>query len=319
MTRWLLSIIELASLWIAVLTIASLLSAICYAAFRRLSRKCRPEASSRLLLAYGVLPPIVAGAVLFVLMHPALSGMLVPPHCHGGACHSHVPVVTVASPGGLLFVAGGAAVFVLGVLACLFGLHGGRRWLRTLTAFSRPPREAHCRVIESPERLAWCCGLVRPTIFVSRGLLESLSPAEVAAVLAHEQAHASRRDNLRSFALYWATMLWPRGAKRRVRLDMSDAAELACDSAAARTGGKDLITSAIETLQAGYAPRTSVRQAAFGASNAAERVLALAGGDTHPMNDRHAWIALAVLWVAQVTTITGASHYFVEWVVKLGI
>ena len=43
---------------------------------------------------------------------------------------------------------------------------------------------------------AWTVGIWRPVILVSRGLRESLSPEELQVVLAHEQAHASGRDNL---------------------------------------------------------------------------------------------------------------------------
>lgn len=47
---------------------------------------------------------------------------------------------------------------------------------------------------------AFCRGLATPEIFVSTGLIELLDQEELSAVLAHEEAHASRRDPLRMLA-----------------------------------------------------------------------------------------------------------------------
>lgn len=46
---------------------------------------------------------------------------------------------------------------------------------------------------------AFCSGLLRPKIYVSQGLLDTLTADEVEAVLIHELHHARRRDPLRFF------------------------------------------------------------------------------------------------------------------------
>lgn len=50
---------------------------------------------------------------------------------------------------------------------------------------------------------AFCAGGMRPTVFISRSLVERLAPAVLEAVLLHEQDHASRYEPLRRTAS-WA-------------------------------------------------------------------------------------------------------------------
>ena len=49
-------------------------------------------------LAFGLAPLLVASAVIVLVTHPALASLLIPDvlipdHCHGAACGSHVPAV----------------------------------------------------------------------------------------------------------------------------------------------------------------------------------------------------------------------------------
>ena len=51
--------------------------------------------------------------------------------------------------------------------------------------------------LESPYLLAFCFGLFRPMVCVSRPMLTHLEPGELQAVLAHEREHLRARDPLR--------------------------------------------------------------------------------------------------------------------------
>ncbi len=51
-------------------------------------------------------------------------------------------------------------------------------------------------VIEDPRPRAFCAGLVRPRVYVSSGALVLLDDVALRAVVAHERAHARRRDPL---------------------------------------------------------------------------------------------------------------------------
>ncbi|MFC3803292.1 M56 family metallopeptidase [Cohnella sp. GCM10012308] len=64
-------------------------------------------------------------------------------------------------------------------------------------------------IIRSDAPVAMTVGFVRPRIVLSTGLLGMLSPAEIAAVVAHERHHLRRRDPLALFALSLSrTALW---------------------------------------------------------------------------------------------------------------
>lgn len=80
-------------------------------------------------------------------------------------------------------------------------------------------------------------GIFRPVIVMPRGIAECLSPCEMRAVLAHEAAHLSRRDNLLASIqmlvelLFWFhPLVWWIGARLVVER------ERACDEAVLDTG-----------------------------------------------------------------------------------
>ncbi|TWP35747.1 M56 family metallopeptidase [Leekyejoonella antrihumi] len=52
------------------------------------------------------------------------------------------------------------------------------------------------RLVDHPTAMAYCLPGIRPQIVLSRGALDTLSPGELTAVLAHEQAHARGRHDL---------------------------------------------------------------------------------------------------------------------------
>lgn len=59
------------------------------------------------------------------------------------------------------------------------------------------------RILESPLPFAAQVGFWQPHLVVSQGLLQTLSPTHVEAVLTHEQAHAHYRDTFWFFWLGW--------------------------------------------------------------------------------------------------------------------
>jgi bla regulator protein blaR1 len=81
--------------------------------------------------------------------------------------------------------------------------------------------------------VAALAGLIRPRLLLSELLLRALSPAELRAVVAHEKAHASARDNLKRLLLRASPdplALLPAGS--RLRASFEQAAEAAADQAA---------------------------------------------------------------------------------------
>jgi hypothetical protein len=99
-----------------------------------------------------------------------------------------------------------------------------------------PPATTSWRTVDMDGPLALTAGLIRPRIFISTRLLEALSPAELAAVVGHEQAHRRRRDALRQLVAEVLARLHLPPIRRRLLADLSLAAERACDEEAALSG-----------------------------------------------------------------------------------
>jgi beta-lactamase regulating signal transducer with metallopeptidase domain len=150
-----------------------------------------------------------------------------------------------------------------------------RRRLSRLLASTSPASDAMvaaCRGIaarlaisRAPDvRLSNCagstfvCGIWRPTLVVSRTLAATLTPAELAPVLAHELAHVKRRDLLwgwtaelvRILYFFHPVAYW---AGYQIRLER----EMACDQLALAHGGSgaaDYAATLVRVLSATSEP-----------------------------------------------------------------
>lgn len=121
------------------------------------------------------------------------------------------------------------------------------------TAFWHAAREAgvdprSVRVVAGLPAPAFTIGWSRPRIYVAESLAVMLTQDQLVAVLAHEGAHAARRDPLRLSLLRFlsCTLFWV-PAMRRLADDVADEAEIQADDVAA--AGKPLVlASAIIAL-----------------------------------------------------------------------
>ncbi len=102
---------------------------------------------------------------------------------------------------------------------------------------------------------AFTSGWFTPHIYVSRALPSQLCRDELEAVLAHEQAHARRRDPLRQFA--WRTLagvLFWLPAIRRLAEELADEAEIRADDVAARERALPLASAILRMAGADVGP-----------------------------------------------------------------
>jgi Zn-dependent protease with chaperone function len=114
--------------------------------------------------------------------------------------------------------------------------------------------------LDSPAVSAFCAGLLRPRLFVTRGMVASLADEELAAVLVHEAEHARRHDPLRRLAgraaadvLFWLPLV---GWWTRHRLED---AELAADRAAINRVGRTPLARALRATASPAAPMVGAR------------------------------------------------------------
>jgi hypothetical protein len=109
--------------------------------------------------------------------------------------------------------------------------------------------------VDSPNALLAVTGIFRPKIFVTRKVVEALSPGELSAALAHEWAHVRAFDNLKQTLLkITRPPLW------LADIAWTNASEIAADEAALATGASVLdLSSALVKVgrlgcQSGVAP-----------------------------------------------------------------
>jgi Zn-dependent protease with chaperone function len=104
-------------------------------------------------------------------------------------------------------------------------------------------------IVEVPTALAFCLGVIRPEIYVSRGLIERLSAKQLQAVLNHETYHQRRFDPLRILLIDMpATPLFFLPAVQEWRKILRARLELKADAYAVSQSGRAALAGALHTL-----------------------------------------------------------------------
>jgi hypothetical protein len=164
---------------------------------------------------------------------------------------SWTPALVVHACGHIsMNLGGGQLLTTAGVLVAALATVRAARAGATLQAATRRATTlpgAPMRVGETPITVlpgaavfAFTAGWLRPRIYVSAGATDALSPAELAAVVAHERHHQHRRDPLRLAArAIAAEALFFLPGMRRLQRRLADLAELEADAAATHAAGGD--------------------------------------------------------------------------------
>jgi Zn-dependent protease with chaperone function len=238
-----------------------------------------------LQLAVGLAGVLTTAAALLVAL-TRIDFSLPAPDELVAACQRYaLPHLRPASA--LVLILGGvaSAAVVRTVAAVVRQVRDSRRFERAL--------ETTCwvgtaRVFEDDQPHAFCIGLLRSRVYVSRGALELLHDDALEAVLAHETHHARRRDPLRLLvARALADGLFFLPLVRRLAERYAALAELAADEAAAAArGGRRALASALLAFDDHPSPAVGI---------APERV-------EHLLGRRPAWeLSIVVLLGAAVT------------------
>lgn len=133
----------------------------------------------------------------------------------------------------------GFVVIATAVVAAGRELVGSARLVRRLNGASSD-RLKGALVIEDAVPRAFCAGLLRPRIYISRGALTRLDEPALDAVLAHERRHAERRDPLRFATLrVMARALSWLPAMSKLADRQTSLAELGADEHAVEAAGGD--------------------------------------------------------------------------------
>lgn len=120
-------------------------------------------------------------------------------------------------------------------------------------------------VVRAPFPVVAVVGVLRPFLVVSRAVLDACSGEEMAAILAHEASHVSRRDNLkRLLMLATPDLLAGTAAGRDLELKWQQASEEVADDGAGSRRSLDLAAALVKVarLSQGH-PAPPAMMAAF--------------------------------------------------------
>jgi Zn-dependent protease with chaperone function len=169
-------------------------------------------------------------------------------------------------------------------------------------------RGVDLRVLEVAQPLAYCLPGVRSRVVVSEGTLDSLTEAEVVAILSHERAHLRARHDLVLEAFTAAHAAFPRFVRSASALDAVQLlVELLADDAAVRTAGRAPLARALVTCASG---RTPLGALAAGGAHTLLRVRRLSGSGNSLMLSTGAYLAAAAVMV--VPTVALAIPWLTE-------
>jgi Zn-dependent protease with chaperone function len=166
-----------------------------------------------------------------------------------------------------------------------------RRFTRLARALRGAPDvdPARVRALWWAQPTAFTAGLVRPRIYLSRGLVETLTKDELQSVLRHEQAHAAAWDPLRlAAARVLSDCLWFLPVARHLAEAFGNQAEFRADDAAV-AGGSDALDLATAIVKAARGAVVTPRLAPGlgGFSLVERRVTRLLGRDRTPRRRCH--------------------------------
>ncbi|MCA9663891.1 MAG: M48 family metalloprotease [Myxococcales bacterium] len=239
-------IVSLASwLALAAVAVAVVVAGVVALAWPRLAprlRRLRPARRARALSWLALAPLIAAAGLVVACVLPSLYAALWPAldHCtrhadeHLHLCLAHPPAHPLGALLGLLVV-GAAGVVVLRLGGALARFGRAHRVLARVRRASVGSDAADVRSVDSEAPFSFAAGILRPAIFVSRGLRDRVSAEVLAAVLAHERAHLRRRDLLRRYAATLAATLHGPRTGEAILDELELACEEACDAEAAAT------------------------------------------------------------------------------------
>jgi hypothetical protein len=161
--------------------------------------------------------------------------------------HSWVP--------GALVLAFVSASVLAGLWTLLSQIMGTRRALRQLgRPIARPQPLTDVAdalgvdvvLIDDPRCFCCCAGVLHPYVIISTEMLSRLDHDELTAVLAHERAHALRRDPARAAAVRVAARaLFYLPLASHLADKALVASELGADSSATRAAGQDALVGAL--------------------------------------------------------------------------
>ncbi|MBY0402058.1 M56 family metallopeptidase [Myxococcota bacterium] len=322
MTAHLASLAALAGLWLMLSLATALAASLLARPLQRALRTGDPERRARLAWLVAAAPVTLPSSLVLLCALPGLVGAFlgVGDHCTAHADHSHFCLIhaTVAmSPVAGVTLALFAAIVLRALRSGAASVRSGLREARWLTQRRMRALAPGVHLIDAPEPIALTHGLGSPEIWISQGLHTALAEEERAVVLAHERAHARRRDSARLLLAGVAATLHRSAVRDLLLRELRLAIEQICDASAAREVGDPLRVAhtllRVERLMRGSRSLALHGAAALVDTSLPARVEALLAP---PEQTRRAPRRAPIGWVFLVAALLLASplHHLVEHV-----
>jgi len=305
---------------------ASLATAAAWPALRTCLARAHPARRARAAFGLAVAPSVVPAGILALCLAPGLAGALGAgaDHCTRHPDHPHLCLVhpsAALSPALAVLLGSGAVALGLAGWSALGRRTARRRLLEALDLAEVRRPSPDVRVVDSPRALCLAGGRGDSAIYVSRGLLDALTPEQGDVVIAHERAHLRRGDaRARGIARALSAPHVP-AVRRALLRELAVAGERACDEEAAAVAGDRLTVAgtllAVERLAASRG--AAVAFPAFGGTSVPERVRALLEpAPARPRGLRPRWLAAAgAAGLAAAVAIADPLHHAAEHLLAL--
>ena len=273
-----------------------------------------PRFGSALLLAYSTGPLLLSMASTSFLFVPELENVLVDAHCHD-ACTNHVPLIQTLGLAYVGLAVGGLALLFL-ALSCIQTLWQSRQLKRQFRALARHRGAYHSLGSATP--LVFTLGWWKSRIYLSEGLSDACSDADLSIILLHEQAHQERRDNLRLLLARLSNAIFGKFVVTRIMADLQLLTEQACDfRAAERFGDIAVAQTLLKIKRLMTLPNVAIDGVSMGFAHrdVEMRVKALLRAQ-HRIK-LHPWqvATLASVILISLTLVISPLHHGSEWVI----
>jgi Zn-dependent protease with chaperone function len=176
-------------------------------------------------------------------------------------------------------------------------------------------RRLGLRALELPtaERECFVAGVLRPTVFISRGALAALDEAELEAALRHERAHIRGHDTATLFVLSMLRDLAPWGKGAALEAFKLSREAIADREAAAGAGSLNLAAALLALARPGAAPAAAAVLPMARPDTLRWRLQALLETDVSPVQQSWAQVmtgmALSLLLVATPALQLGMGRF----------
>lgn len=292
-------------LWFALAAVLALV----YPLLRASLMSWHPAVANNLLLLLLAFPFLLSLSCTLFLFLPAFETVLVARHCHD-SCGTHLPLIDNPE----LAILGLSLVLTI---ACLLGY---RLWINLRVSGQLKRQLAHLsenkgdyRVLDNDSPFVFTLGWWRNKVYVTSGLQRRCDDQDMQVILAHEQAHSRRRDNVRLLTAMLFTLVLPARLARLLNEDLHLLIESACDFAAAEDFGDLNVAETLLKIQrlspAQWELGKTVIVSAFTGSEIEQRVKALVHGrQLSVMQQAGFQLSLFVLLLASLMLVEPLHH-----------